>query len=103
MSDRPIVPSSRVSALIGWDGTMGRDDGTSDRAPRDGRKVIPTTDDPALARLIMSEQFWVGDGWTKLAFRHRASGRVAQNAFPGMKPFVAPNRIGMRGLSSVPA
>ena len=46
MSDRPIVPPSRVSARTGRDGTMGRDDGTSHPAPRDGRKVIPTTNAP---------------------------------------------------------
>lgn len=46
MSDRPIVPPLRVSARIGRDGTMGRDDGTTRTAPCDGRKVIPTANDP---------------------------------------------------------
>jgi excisionase family DNA binding protein len=46
MSDRPIVPPSRVSARNGWDETMGRDDGTTRPAPGDGRKVISTADDP---------------------------------------------------------
>jgi excisionase family DNA binding protein len=45
MSDRPIVPPSRVSARIGRYGTMGRDNGTTEPAPRDGRTVIPTASD----------------------------------------------------------
>jgi excisionase family DNA binding protein len=46
MSDRPIVPPSRASARNGRDETMGRDDGTSHPVRRDGRKVIPTPNDP---------------------------------------------------------
>jgi len=45
MSDRPIVPPSRVSARNGRDETMGRDDGTTRPAPRDGRQVIRTARD----------------------------------------------------------
>jgi excisionase family DNA binding protein len=45
MSDRPIVPLSRVSARTGWDETMGRDDGTTARHHRDRGKVIPTAND----------------------------------------------------------
>ena len=42
MSDRPIVPTSRVSARNEWDGTMGRDDGTTARHPRDSRRPTGT-------------------------------------------------------------
>jgi excisionase family DNA binding protein len=46
VSDRPIVPPSRVSARNGRDETMGRDDGTTERHASDRGKVIPTTGDP---------------------------------------------------------
>jgi excisionase family DNA binding protein len=45
VSDRPIIPPSRVSARNGRDETMGRDDRTTARHHRDGGKVIPTTSD----------------------------------------------------------
>ena len=46
MSDRPIVPPSRVSARTGRDETMGRDNGTTERDRSDRGKVIPTASDP---------------------------------------------------------
>lgn len=45
MSDRPIVPPSRVSALNERDETMGQGNGTTQPTSRDGRTVIPTTSD----------------------------------------------------------
>jgi excisionase family DNA binding protein len=40
------LPLAMVSARNGRDETMGRDDGMTYPAPRDGRKVIPTTNAP---------------------------------------------------------
>ena len=61
-------------------------------------RLTPTTDDPALKERLMSESFWKSDDWSKLAFRSRATGLVAENAFPAGQPFVGPQRVNMRAL-----
>lgn len=46
VSDRPIVPSSRVSARIGWDGTMGRTMGQPHGTTRQREGDPPVASDP---------------------------------------------------------
>ncbi|HEV2292467.1 MAG TPA: hypothetical protein VGR35_01345 [Tepidisphaeraceae bacterium] len=63
-------------------------------------RLTPTTDDPSLKERLLSESFWGAnsDEWSKLVFRSRATGLVAENAFPSIKPFVGPQRVNMRAL-----
>src|ERR1035441_4432341 len=46
VSDRPVVPPSRVSARNGRDGTTGQDDGTNRTAPQRQREGDPAASDP---------------------------------------------------------
>jgi hypothetical protein len=46
----------------------------------------------------LTEAFWKGNESARLVFRSRATGLVADNAFPAGQPFVAPARLNMRAL-----
>jgi hypothetical protein len=61
-------------------------------------RVTSTTDDPALSALLLSEDFWKGDGFTRLIFRSRALGLPAENTFPASGGFIGPRRVSMRAL-----
>jgi hypothetical protein len=61
-------------------------------------RLTVTTDDAALRERFLSESFWQGDGWKEVVFRSRATGMVAEHAFPAARPFVGPERLNMRGL-----
>lgn len=61
-------------------------------------RLTVTTDDPALKERMMSEEFWKGNDWSKLVFRSRATGLIAEKAFPAGAPFVGPQRVNMRAL-----
>jgi hypothetical protein len=61
-------------------------------------RLTVTTDNPSLRIWLMSEKFWRGGEWTKLTFRSRATGLIAESAFPSATPIVGPQRVSMRGL-----
>lgn len=61
-------------------------------------RLTATTDDPALKQRLMSRSFWEGDEPSKLVFRSRATGLVAEHAFPAARPFVGPQRVNLRAL-----
>jgi len=80
MSDRPIVPSSRVSALIGWDGTMGRDDGTTECTPRTDEQPQRATEEAGTGKahdsekpvvILPAEEFKITE-----VLRHVEAGRI---------------------------
>lgn len=61
-------------------------------------RLTPTTDDPALAALLLSEDFWRRSPRPGLRYRSRALGLFAPHAFHAIDPFVEPGRLNMRGL-----
>jgi hypothetical protein len=61
-------------------------------------RVSCTVDDDALSERLLSEEFWKGDGYTELVFRSRATGLLAEGAFPATGGFVGPRRVSMRAL-----
>ncbi len=61
-------------------------------------RLTPTAADVALRERLLTEAFWKGDPSSDLVFRSRATGLVAEHAFPAGQPFVAPARLNMRAL-----
>jgi hypothetical protein len=61
-------------------------------------RITPMTNDPELSTLLMSAEFWKGDGYARFVFRSRALGLCADGPFPALDPFVATHRVSMRAL-----
>ena len=89
---------------LGWDLELnGRVVGRLDEPRQEDMfwtsyRVTSTTDALALSARLLSEDFWKGDGFTRLVFRSRAVGLPADNAFPASGGFVGPRRVSVRGL-----
>ena len=60
--------------------------------------MIPLTEDPKTLADLKDVEFWRHCETHGVAFRHRASSKIAQYAFPGGDPFPEPGRLVMRGL-----
>jgi hypothetical protein len=61
-------------------------------------RMTPLTDDPKTLANLEDVEFWRVCESRGVAFRHRASSRIARYAFPGGDPFPEPGRLVMRGL-----
>jgi len=61
-------------------------------------RMTPLTDEPKLLADLQNVEFWRHCEARGVAFRHRASSKIARYAFPGGDPFPEPGRLVMRGL-----
>ncbi len=101
--DRLRVWETQYGGSLGWDIELdGRVVGLLDE-PRNedmfwvSYRVSCTVDDVELSDRLVSEEFWVGDGFTELVFRSRATGLTVKDAFPA-HGFIGPRRVAMRHL-----
>ncbi len=61
-------------------------------------RLTPLTEDPDTLSKLRDVEFWRACEGLGVRFRHRASSRLAANAFPGWTPFHGEDRISMRAL-----
>jgi hypothetical protein len=102
--DRLRIWESNYGQSLGWDLELGgRVVGLMDE-PRSvdmfwvSYRVSCTVDDAALSERLVSEEFWKGSGYAELVFRSRATGLVAEGAFPATGGLVGPRQVSMRAL-----
>ena len=95
---------SNYGRSLGWDIELGgrvvglMDDPRSEDMFWVSYRVSCSVVDVDISKRLLSEDFWKGDGYAELVFRSRATGLVAQGAFPSPGGFVGPCRVSMRAL-----